>query len=190
MASTIHATTSRKVWFNKPWLIEKVDPKFMAYTPAANPVRGEDGDGEVMREVVAASSSSIEESSIPHAIVEELENEVVDDGLDLQAVVEDKTRNGLVDVMNAHEIQVSSRVAPPKVLLVVEYGGHTILKSALVSQLNGNPFLSMYFNNHDNYITAATSSSTCLLRLGSDSGIYFVPRSSTTRASIVKAVAK
>jgi hypothetical protein len=37
---------------------------------------------------------------------------------------------------------VSSVVDNTRVLAVVEYSGHPIYKSTLVSQLNGNPFLS------------------------------------------------
>ena len=48
----------------------------------------------------------------------------------------------------------------------------------------------MYFNNHNDYITGAAYSSTCLLGLGSDYGIYFVQRSSTILTSTMKAVGK
>jgi hypothetical protein len=54
----------------------------------------------------------------------------------------------------------------------------------LVNQLNANPFLSkdkltcvrksMYFNNLNVYLTAISSSSTCLLSLGNNCGVYFV----------------
>ena len=200
MAPTVHAAASRKVWFNKPWIIEGEDPRFMAYSPPARPVRGEDGDGEVMREAVTTSIDSGEEERLPETLNQDVEDEIVDDGLDPEAVVADEARDAIADVLNSAEPQVSTRVAPPKVLPFVEYAGHKIYKSTLVSQLNGNPFLSkdrltrvkhsMYFNNHDDYMSAASSSSTCLLGLGSDCGVYFVQRSSTTTASTVKAVAR
>jgi len=67
---------------------------------------------------------------------------------------------------------------------IVEYQRNKIYKSTLVSQLNEKPFLSkdkqkhvrksMYFNNSDVYLTTASSSSTCLLGLGNDCGVYFV----------------
>ena len=172
----------------------------MAYTPPARPVHGEDGDGKVMREAVATSILSGGLSLLPEILNQDVEDEIVDDGLDPEAVVADEARDALADVLNNAEIQVSSRVAPLKVLPFVEYAGHKIYKSTLVSQLNGNPFLSkdrltrvkhsMYFNNHDDYITVAASSSSCLLGLGSDCGIYFVQRTSTTTALTVKAAAR
>jgi hypothetical protein len=66
----------------------------------------------------------------------------------------------------------------------VEYQGNKIYKFMLVSQLNANPFLSknrltcvrksMYFNNLNVYFTTTSSSSTCLLNLGNNYGVYFV----------------
>jgi hypothetical protein len=63
----------------------------------------------------------------------------------------------------------------------VEYSGKVIFKSTLVSELNGNPFLSkdrltrirnsVYFNNAEDYRNVANSSSSYLLGLGSDCGI-------------------
>jgi hypothetical protein len=54
----------------------------------------------------------------------------------------------------------------------------------LLSQFNASHFLSkdkltrvrksMDFNNSNAYLTATSSSSTCLLGLGSDCGVYFV----------------
>lgn len=200
MVPTVHAAPAKKVWFLKPWVIEKDDPTWLSCTPAATPVLGEDGDSEVMRETVAAESLRTARRAANSGAVEELEDEIIDDGLDAQAVLEDETRDAVADVLNAHENQVSSRAAPPKIVPIVEYAGYTIFKSTLVSQLNGNPFLSkdhltkvkhsMYFNNHDDYITVANSSNTCLLGLGSDCGIFFVQRASTTRASTVKAAGK
>jgi len=45
-------------------------------------------------------------------------------------------------VLNSKEPQVSSTISVEKVLPFVEYGGHNIYKSTLVSQLNANSFLS------------------------------------------------
>jgi hypothetical protein len=70
----------------------------------------------------------------------------------------------------------------------------------LVSQLNGNPFLSkdrltrvrnsIYFNNADEYLSAANSSSTCLLGLESDYAIYMMQRSTTRGSSVLRAAGK
>lgn len=109
-------------------------------------------------------------------------------------------RDAIADMLNTHEEQVTAVAAPSIIKPVVEFCGHFIYKSTLVSQLNGNPFLSkyiltrvkhsMYYNNHDDYLSAAASSSTCLLGIGSDCGVYFVQHSTTTVSSIVKATLK
>jgi hypothetical protein len=64
-------------------------------------------------------------------------------------------------------------------------------------KLNGNPFLSkdrltrirnsIYFNNFEDYLSAATSNSTCLLGLGSDCGVFFVESQSRAVGSAAKA---
>jgi hypothetical protein len=75
-----------------------------------------------------------------------------------------------------------------------------IYKSTLVSQLNGNPFLSkdrlirvknsINFINSEDYLRAANCANTQLLRLGSDCAVFFVHRISTTQTSAVKAAEK
>jgi hypothetical protein len=72
-----------------------------------------------------------------------------------------------------------------------------VYKSTLVNELNGNPFLSkdrltrirnsIYFNNSEDYLSAATSNSTCLLGLGSDCGVFFVESQSHAVESAAKA---
>ena len=49
---------------------------------------------------------------------------------------------------------------------------------------------SIYFNNSNNYLTAASSSTTMLLGLGSDIGVNFKQRTSTMLTSAVKAAQK
>lgn len=84
-----------------------------------------------------------------------------------------------------------------KVWPVVEYMGKPIYKSTLVSELNGNPFLSkdrltqiknsVYFNNAEEYLAAANSSATCFLGLGSDCGVFFVEAYNVNQSSTVNA---
>jgi len=73
----------------------------------------------------------------------------------------------LANLLNALKVKVLTRVVSLKVFLYVKYGGQTIFKSTLVSQLNGpNPFLSkdhltrvkhiLCFNNHSDYIIVAS----------------------------------
>ena len=48
MAPSMHARPSYKVWFQKPWEVEKIDERFMKVKAAGRAVRGEDGDAEVI----------------------------------------------------------------------------------------------------------------------------------------------
>ena len=99
-------------------------------------------------------------------------------------MVAGEVRDALSNMLSSHEPQVTTVMAPPRITPTVAFSGHTIYKSTLASQLNGNPFLSkdrltrvknsMYFNNHDDYLSAAASSNTCLLGIESDCGVYFV----------------
>lgn len=79
LAPTVHAAASRKVWFNKLWLIEKVDPKFMVYTPPARPVCGEDGNSEVLRDAVARSSSNAKGTIAPSTLNLDVGDEILDE---------------------------------------------------------------------------------------------------------------
>jgi hypothetical protein len=81
--------------------------------------------------------------------------------------------------------------------LTVSMLGKVVYKSTLVNELNGNPFLSkdkltrihnsIYFNNSEDYLSAATSNSICLLGLGSDCGVFFVENQSCAVGSAAKA---
>ena len=84
-------------------MIENDDTTFMAYTPTVSPQRGEDGDSEVMRKTIAAESLPAGPRSTPNPALEELEDEVVDDGVDSQAVLEDETQDALANVLNSHK---------------------------------------------------------------------------------------
>jgi len=48
----------------------------------------------------------------------------------------------------------------------------------------------MYFNNTEDYLSAATSTTTCLLGLGSDCGVLFVQSSTLNESSAVTATQK
>ena len=49
---------------------------------------------------------------------------------------------------------------------------------------------SLYFNNSEDYLSAAESSNTCFVGIGSDVGVYFVQRSTIGRPSTVTATKK
>ena len=82
----------------------------------------------------------------------------------------------------------------------VSYLGKKIFKSTLVSELNGNSFLSkdrltqirnsVYFNNAKDYLNVASLSSICLIGLGSDNGVYFVEKNSLNTSSIMQSARK
>lgn len=200
MAPSVHARANLKVWFNKPWELETTDEKFMKFKSTSKLVFGEDGDSEVIRHTLQQATSLEEEGDTVVPNQTHLESELFDDGQDIGMVAEGEVRDAIADMLNTHEEQVIAVAAPPSIVPVVEFGGHFIYKSTLVSQLNGNPFLSkdrltrvkhsMYFNNHDDYLSAAASSSTCLLGIGSDCGVYFVQNSTTTVSSTVKSALK
>lgn len=87
-----------------------------------------------------------------------------------------------------------------KIKGMVELESHSIYKSTLVSQLNGNNFLSkdrlarikhnIAFNNHDNCMETGLSAGTSLLCIGSNYGVHFIQRSTTRLSSTVKSAAK
>ena len=96
-----------------------------------------------------------------------IENDVVDDGLQLSTLVEEDTRDVITDLFNHAEDQVTSVQRIGNILPTIEVDGHSIYKSTLVLQLNGNVFLykdrlarnkhSIQFNNHDNHLQARSS---------------------------------
>ena len=129
-----------------------------------------------------------------------MEDEIVDDYVDEVGEVEDEVRDVLREMLDVDDDQVPTTLVQQKISSIVTYEGHSIYKSTLVSQLNGNPLLSkdrltrvrnsIYFNNNDDYLTATSSSTTMLLGLGSDVGVYFKQRTSTMLTSAVKVAQK
>lgn len=191
-----------KSWFQQPWLHECSDPKHWSYIAPEKPTPGEDGDAEVLRETMM-ESEHVDSESLEHqsndGIV--LEDSVFEDGLDPTVVAENECRDAISDMLDSVEdfpedCQGTGPVVG-NILPVVEYMGKTIFKSTLVSELNGNPFLSkdrltriknsVYFNNAEDYLSAASSSSTCLIGLGSDCGVLFMQPSDLDVGSAVKA---
>jgi len=59
MALIVHATPTRKFWFNKAKVIEKDDLSFKANTSTTNLMHSKDNDSEVMWETIAPQSIPI-----------------------------------------------------------------------------------------------------------------------------------
>lgn len=189
MAPSTQCQPRRKVWFEKPWVLEKADPKSFAYKPNARPVFGEDGDSEVLRDRLQDESATSAAPRDAPQMRDSIEDDVVDDGGNHFSILEEETRDAVTDLLNHAEVQVQLTAAANKIQPTVQVDGHCIYKSTLVSQLNGNSFLSkdrlvrikhsIEFNNHDNYSRAGLSSGTGLLCIGSGCGVHFVQRSTT-----------
>jgi hypothetical protein len=123
-----------------------------------------------------------------------------DDGLQALEATENETRDALRELMNEHNFGAAGDAQKNSLSATVQYNGHEIYKSTLVSELNSNPFLSkdmltrvhnsIFFNNSNDYVAAANSESSCLLGLGSDCAIYFVQRNTTRMIFAAKASMK
>ena len=180
--------------------MERADEKFMRFKLSSSLVLEEDGGSEVLRHTLQMTESNVAQGRQLLVVPDVLESELVDDSEDVAAVVEGEIKDVVADMLNSHEQQITSLPFPARVCPTVAYDEHIIYKSTLVSQLNGNSFFSkdrltrvkhsMYFNNHDDYISAASSSSSCLLGIGTDCGVYFVQNSSDTVSSTVKSTLK
>lgn len=200
MAPPNQASPAAKLWFRSPWEVEKLDSKHLAYQPSAMLQPGTDGDAECERQRLQSGPEegvqTVSNSNPDDVLEADLEG---DDGTCLSQL-EEETKNVFAEVINDHEVQVSSSSQPAKILPVVTYEGHSIYKSTLVSQLNGNPYLSkdrltrmknsIYFNNSDDYLAAASSTSSMLLGLGCDVGVYFKDGRGTANSSALTAARK
>jgi len=47
----------KKIWYEKPWIVEVVDPKSFVYKPSARLVFREDGNLEVLRNQLEVEST-------------------------------------------------------------------------------------------------------------------------------------
>ena len=178
----------------------------MSYSPSKKAIPGEDGDAEVICDSEAPLNQECNSGEEVHCDSgEEVELAVDVENLlptcnDDIVIVEDEARHVLRDMLNVHENQLNcpNQRSDGKISPTIEYDGKVMFKSTLVSELNGNPFLSkdrltrvrnsMYLNNAEEYMSAANSENTCLLGLGSDYAVYFVsnpagPQTSTARAA-------
>ena len=141
----------------------------------------------------------LESGSIPNPN-DLLDDDIFDDGVVFLPILEEETRNVFIELSSDHEVQVSSDPIPHKIDHVVTFQGHSIYKSTLVSEMNGNPYLSkdrltrmknsIYFYNLDDYLAVALSTTSLLLGLGSDVGVYFKDSRGFGTSSTVMAAKK
>lgn len=85
MAPSVHARAKLKVWFNKPWELERIDEKFMKFKSTSKPVLGEDGDYEVIMHTLQ-QATSLEEGDTVVLNNVHLESDLFDDGQDIGMV--------------------------------------------------------------------------------------------------------
>ena len=197
------AYAKRKTWFAEPWVVERADPKHWVYVPPTRPVPGEDGDAEVLRESLVEGECSTCEGDDGEANGSGPDSLYEDEG-DFLRVTEKECRHAISEMLDEAKPRqpgMSDCGSPDqKIQPVVQCNGQTIYKSTLVADLNGNPFLSkdrltriknsVYFNNADDYLSAANSSTTTLLGLGSDCGVLFVQSATLNQSSTVQAAKK
>lgn len=194
-----------KKWWTDPWAVEEQDQTFMHFKRATELVAGEDGDGEVMREVATIKNVNVaEDINVVEGVndaedtnaAEDVETEEFDDRLDPVLVAQEEVKGIFDEMLSLGSEETDLVDVKPNVSVTVRFESNVIYKSTLVSQLNVNPFLSkdrltrvkssVYFNNYEAYLSAAECANTCLIGLGSDVGIFFVQRVSLTRSSSVK----
>jgi hypothetical protein len=187
-----------KKWFIEPWVEEANDPKFgFTYKPSKELVAKEDGDAEVMQAAFEIEVD-LDEGNAGYSASEG----DIDDGVDPRVLFENEAQDIISDVRSGVQYPndgAGAGTSAPTVLYcpTVNMSGKVVYKSTLVNELNGNPFLSkdrltrirnsIYFNNSEDYLSAAKSNSTCLLGLGSDCGVFFVESQSRVVGSAAKA---
>ncbi len=71
-------------WFNEPWEVEKVCHKHLVYVPPIRITTCEDGDCEVLQDYICVNNKK----PLPPPSVTHVEGDLVDDGLDIIAIIE------------------------------------------------------------------------------------------------------
>lgn len=125
--------------------VEAADSKHWSYHLPVSLVRGEDGDGKVMRESLATKAPFTENLEVdPDCNLGE--DSITTDDLDPLQVVEDECKHAFRDIISTSEAlpitDLEACECSPRISLMVKYCSKMLYKSTLVSELNGNPFLS------------------------------------------------
>ena len=131
-----------KRWFATPWKLEVEDRGYMAYLPTPILVAGEDGDNKVIRHAIATAEIFEANKQMENTIAIDEANGEFHNEVGTMEFICDETRHAFCDMVDNMDADISEIPKPTIVTLVVSYSNHQIYKSTLVSQLNGNPFLS------------------------------------------------
>jgi hypothetical protein len=156
-------------WFFKPWVAESKDHSSgFTYKPTNRLIPGEDGDTRIMRVTIEDATDESFSSTLNTS-----EGTVVDDELNAVELLQHEAQDVITEVLTegsnkAPEGSVDNSMEMVKYSLIMRLNGKSVYKSTLVNELNGNPFLlkdrliwicnSVYFNNFEDYLSAAASS--------------------------------
>jgi len=193
------------MWFLQPWTLESKDPKHWSFEAPVKAVPGEDGDGEAIRDCIleAVEGDCADDDIGNHDLDSSAMDPFVEDG-GIVRVLEEECKDAISQMLDSTEpsqpLPTTCHIPGQKIEPMVEYMGKAIYKSTLVADLNGNPFLlkdlltriknSVYFNNAEDYLSAANSTTTALLGLGSDCGVLFMQSQSLGKSSGVTTTQK
>ena len=139
MAPSPQAAAKNRVWFERPWILESADTQSFSFHTTGKPVWGEDGDMEVLREDLREKESELQRRAELHELQHlenDIEEDVLDDGVEALTVVESETQDIISEVLSNHEDHIPGTSTPVKVVSFVEFDGNRIFKSTLVGQLN------------------------------------------------------
>lgn len=180
---TPYVQCHKKKWLLTPWIIEQEDPKHMAYVKSKNDVLHEYENSKVLREALdVASTIDVELDNNISNNLDELKGNFEGDKVEDLTILEEKTRQVVIEMVDSMKLQVMSQASSSNILPIITYEERTIYKSTLVSQLNENHFISkprltrvcnsIYFNNAHDYITTFCSTSLMMFGLGLDYGFF------------------
>lgn len=115
----------------------------MVYMKSKNTFLGKDGDYEVLHKALdVASIIDVELDNNKFNNFDELEGNFEEDRVEDLTILEEETRQVVVEMVDSMELQVMSQASSSNILPIVTYKGHIIHKSTMVSQLNENLFIS------------------------------------------------
>ena len=76
-----------KIWYEKPWQVEKADPTRLDYQPTARSVLWEDRDSEVLRDQLHAKFVMSMDFVDSIQMGDSIENNIIDNELELSTLI-------------------------------------------------------------------------------------------------------